>query len=627
MASVLEGQDSPTLSIALRYAAAGFKVMPLHSMQERKCTCGNPACGSPGKHPLEFHGSHDASADEKVIRRWLRKWPNCNIGITLGGHVVVDVDPRHRGHLSLENLLRQYGEFPDTAVQATGGGGHHYLFKAAPGVKYAGALPGGGIDLKHGAGAYIVVEPSNHESGGSYVWQDESGPHEQGIIAEAPKWLSEIRAKSNVVAGPGSGKIATGGRNSFLYERGRRMRDDHFPQSAIYAALLVLNSEVCVTPLETDEVFTIAKSAAQNEPPPLEANPDDPDKPFWRYPGVWLDDTTANLNSEYLIKGVINYGDYAVVYGPSGDGKTFFTIDLALHIAAGLPWRGKRVHQYMVVYVAAEAGHSIERRFAAARDSKLSQATTNTPLIYLPRGPNLMDAVESVELLADLGMLAELALQRGSKLGLVVFDTVARSMAGGDENSAQDMGKVVEMGNKIRAGTGAATLVVHHTGKDPNKGMRGSSAIFAASDSVISVIQKVATVEKSKDGSSGNSFPFHLKVVELGEDSDGEVITTCVVESSNEPMIGKARQPAGRNQKVVWDVLREMLVVDGVRMPGTSTIPANVEAVSVTKLISHCFPKFPGMLEWRARDRVSQALVGMQASNLIGIEGDWVWLY
>ena len=61
----------------------------------------------------------------------------------------------------------------------------------------------------------------------------------------------------------------------------------------------------------------------------------------------------------YLLKGIVERGKLHVVYGPSGHGKTFFTIDLACHIAAGMPWRDRKVKQAPVVYIAAEAGERL----------------------------------------------------------------------------------------------------------------------------------------------------------------------------------------------------------------------------------------------------------------------------
>src|SRR3990172_6630847 len=93
-----------------------------------------------------------------------------------------------------------------------------------------------------------------------------------------------------------------------------------------------------------------------------------------RFPRVWIDDATADIDADYLVKGIVERGKLCVIYGPAGDGKTFFTADLAGHIAAGIPWRGRCVRSGLVVYVAAEAGASILRRFFAWREHRMGEA-------------------------------------------------------------------------------------------------------------------------------------------------------------------------------------------------------------------------------------------------------------
>jgi hypothetical protein len=111
------------------------------------------------------------------ILRWWRQWPDANIGIPTGertGLVVLDVDPRHGGMDSLEQLQHQHGRLPVTRTAQTGGGGLHYWYAYPQGggriIKNATNLDGfSGIDLR-GTGGYIVVPPSRHESGRCYCW-------------------------------------------------------------------------------------------------------------------------------------------------------------------------------------------------------------------------------------------------------------------------------------------------------------------------------------------------------------------------------------------------------------------------------------------------------------------------
>jgi hypothetical protein len=182
------------LDYALRYAARGFAVVPLFGVVDGRCTCGEAACRSPGKHPLRDlvpHGVHDASSNPSIIAGWFAARPEANIGIATGaasGFDALDIDPRNGGLETLEDLTARRGKLPDTCMQLTGGGGQHYLFAHEPGRRPKS--PGKGIDVKS-TGGLIVVEPSSHVSGSSYQWEASSDPLEGLSIAPWPHWLTE----------------------------------------------------------------------------------------------------------------------------------------------------------------------------------------------------------------------------------------------------------------------------------------------------------------------------------------------------------------------------------------------------------------------------------------------------
>lgn len=301
-----------------------------------------------------------------------------------------------------------------------------------------------------------------------------------------------------------------------------------------------------------------------------------------RFPRVWLDDATADKGGEYLVKGLIERGKLIVVYGPSGDGKTFFTADLAGHIASGILWRGRRVRSGLVVYVAAEAGTSILRRFFAWREHRLGEAREGRiPLAIITRGANLLNMVDVEALLAELRAIAE---EVGLPLALVIFDTLSRSIPGGDENRSEDMTRVIEAADLIRDELGAATAIIHHSGKDSAKGARGHSSLFGAADTVIAVVERVASVEKSRDGMQGDQFPFALDVVDLGTDSDGDACTTCIVRHlDGEAAAGTAkRKKITAGAQVALDALKAAIDANGETTPETSVLP-RVRAVKVDR--------------------------------------------
>src|SRR5690349_22091387 len=80
---------------------------------------------------------------------------------------------------------------------------------------------------------------------------------------------------------------------------------------------------------------------------------------------VWADEIRLELDRPGLVDGLLSTTAMTVLYGESGAGKTFVAIDLACHVAAGLPWRGMDVEQGVVVYIAAEAPESVQRRIWA----------------------------------------------------------------------------------------------------------------------------------------------------------------------------------------------------------------------------------------------------------------------
>lgn len=224
------------IDYALRYASAGFKVIPLR-----------------GKLPLCQHGAHDGTTGEAQIRSWWGKWPDANIGLVLDGLVVVDIDPRNGGEVDSLPAL------PDTCFAKTGGGGWHYLYQARPGVRY-NAKPASGVDVKSGTGAYIVVEPSIHASGEKYCWLDESEPWGMKP-ALAPEFLGAVVPQQREVAGG----IPVGGRNDTLASMAGAMRRRGMSVEAMTAALLTENQR-CAIPLEESEVRTIARSVGRYVP-------------------------------------------------------------------------------------------------------------------------------------------------------------------------------------------------------------------------------------------------------------------------------------------------------------------------------------------------------------------------
>jgi len=210
---------------------------------------------------------------------------------------------------------------------------------------------------------------------------------------------------------------------------------------------------------------------------------------------------------EYLLEGFIEEGTLAAFYGPSGVGKTFLVTDVGMSIAAGINWMGKKVKQGPVVYVVGEGQSNIKKRATAWKRARGVPVVKG--MFYYPLAVQLMVDKSVEELLRDI----ELA---GIKPALIIFDTLAACFVGGDENAAQDMGKVVEACRQITRRTGAAVVLVHHSGKAGKKGgtpvERGSSALGAGVDAKFVI---------ERDNSYGDGRK-HLRLTTMKQKDDEE---------------------------------------------------------------------------------------------------------
>jgi P4 family phage/plasmid primase-like protien len=234
------------LDTALHLARAGFSVYPIHTMAGARCTCGDPKCSKPAKHPRTAHGRNDATTEETKIREWFARWPDSNYAIATGMEsrllvLVLDIDPRHGGDTELARLEAAHGALPATFTVLTGGGGRHLYYRrpaSVAGVKIPSRpLPGySGIDvLADGGGA--IAPGSRHASGNLYRVEPDSSRELTELPAAvvdlivrqppSPKPLPPSRPRSSDGSSPyglaalkeeaaGLRVTAEGGRNSAL---------------------------------------------------------------------------------------------------------------------------------------------------------------------------------------------------------------------------------------------------------------------------------------------------------------------------------------------------------------------------------------------------------------------------
>ncbi len=220
----------------------------------------------------------------------------------------------------------------------------------------------------------------------------------------------------------------------------------------------------------------------------------------------------------------------SVVFGAPSGGKSFTVLDMCCSIDSGKDWHGRKVKQKPVLYLAAEGQAGMLKRIEAWKRHHGKELPT---FALLPM-PCLVD--EPTQRRELLTMIKDLP----HKPGIIILDTLARSMTG-DENSTADMGKVVIAAGILIEETGAQVVIIHHTGKDESRGPRGAIALTGATDSMFKVVRlkedkKFALIcERQKDDEPFAPMIFDFQVVDTGFLTvDGSPVTSLVPEFDEE---------------------------------------------------------------------------------------------
>lgn len=256
---------------------------------------------------------------------------------------------------------------------------------------------------------------------------------------------------------------------------------------------------------------------------------------------------------DWLIKGVVPRDSLSMIYGKSGTGKSFVTLDLAAHIALGKDWHGRKTKQGRVVYIAAEGAGGLSKRLKAlAMAMHVDIEMLDIDCIIEP--PNFLEN-------GDVDAVIE-RLNAHGPISLVVTDTLAQVTPGCDENASVGMGAAINNAQRIIREVNTALLLVHHAGKDENRGARGWSGLRAAVDAELEVKSrgefKELRVTKMKDGEDGEVFAFHLEQHHVGFDADGQSVTSCSVRYLDYVPQAAQHRKLGASQKIILETVQEL---------------------------------------------------------------------
>jgi len=304
--------------------------------------------------------------------------------------------------------------------------------------------------------------------------------------------------------------------------------------------------------------------------------------------------TSAELQNlpalKWRIKNVLPERGLASIYGQSGSGKTFLVLDLLARIATGEDYFGHKVNPCPVTYVALEGKGGIRKRVQAWEQHHAKKLPSSFRII--------LDQLSLFN--SDAAVFAEAVKAMNLNDGVIVIDTLNQSAPEADENMSKDMGIILANAQLLQRLTGCLVILIHHTGKDASRGLRGHSSLLAALDVAIEVkgLEGVREwrISKSKDSDGSQKYSFELRQVPLGVDEDGDPVDSCVVKIAS-TLFAPAPEPKGKNQITVLNALKQLM--------------GNSKTLSISETEKVAINTLEGIADKHRKARAREALEGL----------------
>ncbi len=364
-----------------------------------------------------------------------------------------------------------------------------------------------------------------------------------------------------------------------------------------------------------------------------------------KFNAVWFADIDRDPpRRDWVVKGLFGVRELGVLWGFSGCGKSFLGIDMGLHVAETAVikrdeprWFGHRIYPGGVVYCAPEGGTDLLLRMRAWRMHRGLDPGMPLPFVLLPTSIDLVNAEGDTSRLID--EIKAHASRMGVPLSMVIVDTLSRAMGGRDENTGADMGTFIKNCERIQRETLTYVLPIHHAGNDRTK-ERGHTSLRAAVDTSIETVKpddggpNTFILRKMKGGPEGIQHQFRLRQVVLGQDADGDDITSCVIvphdEEQASPLHGDVKKGPhlSDQQRIALTALREALIDHGEPAPGSLQLGHDARVVHARfwkqEFLRRGFTEEPPESTFRtAFKRVGEAMI---ARRIIGTSQPYVWI-
>lgn len=355
----------------------------------------------------------------------------------------------------------------------------------------------------------------------------------------------------------------------------------------------------------------------------------------------------------WQVRGLIPAGENVLIMGPSGSGKSFETTNLALSVARGIDYNGRRVKRGGVVYCNYESSGGMENRLRAYEQYFCVPSDERIPFAWLARPPGIYASEENAaELARDI---KELTKDWHVPLEVIVVDTHNAASRGSSEIKTEDVTKIMDRYAKITTETGAPLWIVGHTNDAGDH--RGNQVFTNAIETTILIdrvregagrnapfvrdndnrVLRRVTVRKQRQGEEGVTWDFVLYQIELGVD-DGEMVTSMVSKppSTDEEAPRARRVPFSRDERTFWNALKTALGESGLPPPDNLKLPSSVGLVVtwdefVRIYDSSCPPPFGDVEEKQYRASRHKAGVSLKNRRVVAFTKDpagkhWVWI-
>ena len=344
-----------------------------------------------------------------------------------------------------------------------------------------------------------------------------------------------------------------------------------------------------------------------------------------------LTEDLPKLDRTFVVENLIEENTIVVFYGAPKSGKSLSVQHLCHYLAIGQAWCDHEVKaKSHVIYFAFEDPNLLELRQKALlaqfpppnlKECGQVKIIGNPPDVF--KKETLMAIRDEFFLMSDIYEVAH---------SILVIDTLAMANKNlGDENTSTVMAKVVEKLQRINF-FGITVILVHHSGKDRTKGMRGHNSLEAGVDNIFEVSKKKETVSIKqthwRNGESGKTIELNLTKTDVPATKFRKKVFVSMPVLNFKDLSLKAPKDFSRAEAIVLKEINTLLETNPFDPPPNIEIPLNVKAAlleDVYKATKAAGISPNGKSPRASKIATERAMNNLYDKGLIEYKGGFIW--